>query len=95
MLPDTGASTMSAPFSRAFAASARLAAGPTVLMSMSSLPAPRPASSPSGPSDAPSSAAVLVTMTKVVSAASHTARGEEAHFPPIATSSGSFAGKRS
>ena len=37
-LPDTGASTMSAPCSRTFAASARLTAGLTVLMSMSSLP---------------------------------------------------------
>jgi hypothetical protein len=66
-----------------------------VLMSMSSLPAPRPASCPSGPCEAPSSAAVLVTMTNVVSAASHTARGDDAHVPPMATSSGCFAGKRS
>ena len=36
-LPDTGESTMSAPFSRTFSASARLAAGLTVLMSMSDL----------------------------------------------------------
>ena len=38
-LPETGASTMSAPFSRTLAARARLTVGLTVLMSMKILPA--------------------------------------------------------
>ena len=37
-LPETGESTMSAPFSRTLAASARLTVGLTVLMSMKILP---------------------------------------------------------
>ena len=49
-LPETGESTMSAPFSRTLAASARLTVGLTVLMSMKILPALNPASIPSGPS---------------------------------------------
>src|SRR5208282_1354697 len=45
-LPETGASTMSAPTARTFAASARLTAGLTVLMSINVLPALNPASNP-------------------------------------------------
>ena len=89
-LPDTGASIMSAPFSRTFAASARLTAGLTVLISMSNFPGPRPASNPFGPSDAPCSAAVLVTMQKVKSAAWQTARPESAHFMPAEMRSCAF-----
>ena len=48
-LPETGESTMSAPFSRTLAASARLTVGLTVLMSMKILPALMPASMPSWP----------------------------------------------
>ena len=49
-LPETGASTMSAPFSRTLAASARLTAGLTVLISTQTLPGPSPSNRPFGPS---------------------------------------------
>ena len=58
---------MSAPFSRTFAASARLTSGLTVLMSMWNLPGEIPASNPSGPSVTAESAAALVTIVKVTS----------------------------
>src|SRR5271165_566594 len=64
-LPETGASTMSAPTARTFAASARLTAGLTVLMSINVLPALNPASNPSGPSLIEAIAAALVTMAKI------------------------------
>ena len=82
-LPDTGASTISAPFSRTLAARARLTAGLTVLMSISTFPAPMPASNPSAPYATSSTAEEFVTITKVRSAAWHTARGESAHFMPL------------
>ncbi len=77
---------MSAPFSRTFAASARLTSGLTVLMSTKILPAPRPARIPSGPSVMASSAAALVTIAKVTSEQLATARGESAHFIPLSIS---------
>src|SRR5208282_4674008 len=82
-LPETGASIMSAPFSRTFAASARLTSGLTVLMSMWNLPAEIPASNPCGPSVTAASAAALVTMVKVTSDATATAWGESANFMPL------------
>ena len=81
---------MSAPFSRTCAASARLTAGLTVLMSTKTLPALNPASIPSGPSNTCSSAAEFVTMEKVTSAAAQTARGESAHFMPRSISRCAF-----
>ena len=89
-LPETGASTMSAPFSRTRAARARLTAGLTVLMSTRTLPALNPASMPSGPSNTCSSAAELVTIDSVTSAAAQTARGESAHFMPRSISRCAF-----
>jgi hypothetical protein len=85
-LPETGESTMSAPFSRIFAANARLTLGLIVLMSMKTLPALKPASSPSGPSVMAAVAAELVTMAKTKSATLATARGESAHCIPFSTS---------
>ena len=75
-LPETGASTMSAPFSRTLAASARLTAGLTVLMSMWNFPVEKPASNPSGPSVIAVRAVAFVTIVKVTSAFWATARGE-------------------
>ena len=77
---------MSAPFSRTFAASARLTVGLTVLMSMKILPALKPASIPSGPSVIAVMAAELVTMANMKSEALATARGESAHCIPFSTS---------
>ena len=77
---------MSAPFSRTFAAKARLTVGLTVLMSMKSFPAASPTSIPSGPSVIAAMAAALVTMAKVKSDALATARGESAHCIPFSTS---------
>src|SRR5271167_4932209 len=82
-LPDTGASIMSAPFSRTFAASARLTSGLTVLMSMWNLPAPIPASDPSGPSVTAASAAAFVTIVNVTSDAAAAPLGESAKFIPL------------
>ena len=90
MLPETGASTMSAPFSRTFAASALLTAGLTVLMSMTTLPGASPASRPSGPFATASSAAELVTITKMTSAAWHTAFGVSPNVMPFLTSQSAF-----
>ena len=83
MLPDTGESTMSAPRARTFSTVSRLTTGPTVLMSMTVLPAPSPATKPSGPSATPSSAAESVTITKMTSAACATSRGVSPHFMPF------------
>ena len=85
-LPETGASIMSAPFSRTFAASARLTSGLTVLMSMWNLPAPMPSSNPSGPSVTAASAAAFVTMVNVTSDAAATALGDSANFMPLSIS---------
>ena len=90
MLPDTGASTMSAPFSRTFAARALLTAGLTVLMSMITLPGARPASRPSGPLATASSDAELVTITNTKSAAWHTAFGVLPNFMPFLISQSAF-----
>ena len=90
-LPDTGESIMSAPFSRTFAAMARLVAGLTVLMSTNTLPALRPAIIPSGPSAMARSASELVTMAMVTSTDWLTARGESAHFMPLSISHCAFA----
>ncbi len=49
-LPETGESTISAPRARTLAASARLTAGLTVLMSMKIFPELNPANRPAGPS---------------------------------------------
>ncbi len=68
-LPETGASTMSPPFSRTFAAKARLTAGLTVLMSMMTLPASTPASNPSAAYATSSTAEEFVTITNTTSAA--------------------------
>src|SRR3989442_9252956 len=89
-LPDTGASTMSAPFSRTWAATARLTAGLTVLMSTTTFPGLSPASNPSRPSATASSDLESVTMMKITSAASATARGESLHFIPVSTSHCAF-----
>ena len=89
-LPDTGASTMSAPFSRTFAARERLTSGLTVLMSTKILPLFSPARIPSGPSAIVPRAAELVTMAKVTSAAAATERGESAHVMPRSISHCAF-----
>ncbi len=81
-LPETGASIMSAPFSRTFAASARLTSGLTVLISMWNFPDEIPASNPSAPSVTAASAAAFVTIVKVMSEANATAFGESANFIP-------------
>jgi len=73
------------------AASARLAAGLVVLMSIRSLPGPRPARIPSGPSAMACSAAALVTMEKITSEAWATARGESAQRIPRFTNPSAFA----
>ena len=85
-LPETGESTMSAPFSRTFEASVRLTVGLTVLISMKVLPALMPASIPSGPSVMAAMAAELVTMAKMKSETLATVRGESAHCIPFSTS---------
>src|ERR1700740_3783861 len=82
---------MSAPFSRTLEASARLAAGLTVLMSIRTLLALNPARNPSGPSATVFSASVFVTMHNVISAAAETARGVSPHFMPRSTSHCAFA----
>src|SRR5215831_1033353 len=89
-LPETGASTMSAPLARTLAASARLTAGLTVLISTNVLPGPRAETSPSGPSATASRAAALVTMAKTTSAAAVTARGESAQRMPLSISHCAF-----
>ena len=90
MLPETGASTMSPPFSRTLAAMSRLYAGLTVLISTKILPRVTPASIPSAPFITAPSAAELVTMEKVTSAAATTARGELAHFIPFLINHSAF-----
>jgi hypothetical protein len=90
MLPETGASTISAPFSLTFAATARLTSGLTVLMSMTTLPAESPASRPSGPLVTASSEAEFVTITKMKSAAWQTAFGDPANVIPFSTSQSAF-----
>src|SRR6266446_1144106 len=89
-LPETGASSMSAPFSRTLLARARLIAGLTVLMSTKILPGPSPASNPSGPSATAASAAELVTIASVMSDAEATSRGEEAQPIPFSISHCAF-----
>src|SRR5882672_2614694 len=89
-LPETGESTMSPPFSRTLAATSRLYAGLTVLISTKILPGVTPASIPSGPFITAPSAAEFVTMENVTSAAATTARGESAHFIPFLTSHSAF-----
>src|SRR5438445_556492 len=89
-LPDTGASTRSPPFSLTLAASSRLNAGLTVLMSTKILPGVTPASIPSEPFITAPNAAVFVTMENVKSAAPTTARGVSAHFMPFLTSHSAF-----
>src|SRR5712671_2594812 len=81
---------MSAPFSRTLEASARLAEGLTVLMSISNLPALSPARNPSFPSATDLRASVFVTIEKVTSAAAETARGESPHFMLRSTSHCAF-----
>src|ERR1700730_9300853 len=81
---------MSAPLPRTLAASARLTAGLTVLMSAKILPCPSPASSPSGPSVMADKATALVTMAKVTSPAADTALGESAHPMPRSISHCAF-----
>ena len=82
---------MSPPLARTRSASARLAAGLTVLMSTTILPGPMPSTSPSGPLAAASSAAESVTITKTTSEAAATARGESPHFMPLSSSHCAFA----
>src|ERR1700730_8956315 len=82
-LPETGASTMSAPFSRTFAHTTRLKAGLTVLISISTLPASKPARTPSGPSIMEFKASDVVTIENVKSQAVATSRGEAAHCIPF------------
>src|SRR5437899_482097 len=89
-LPDTGESTRSPPFSLTLAASSRLNAGLTVLMSTKILPGVTPASIPSEPFITAPNAAVFVTMENVKSAAPTTARGVSAHFMPFLTSHSAF-----
>ena len=82
-LPDTGASTMSAPFARTFSATSRLTAGLTVLLSTTTLPSRRPARNPSAPSDTASSDFESVTMTKITSAALGDRSGRISPFHPL------------
>src|SRR5215472_3273278 len=89
-LPETGASTRSLPSARTFAAKSRLTAGLTVLISTKSFPGPAPASIPSGPFITAASATEFVTIEKVTSDASTTARGESAHFIPFFSSHSAF-----
>ncbi len=89
-LPETGASIMSAPFSRTFAANARLTSGLTVLMSMWNLPAPIPARMPSGPSVTAVKAIAFVTMLNVMSDAAATAFGDSANYMPFSISHCAF-----
>src|SRR5579872_5831903 len=81
---------MSAPFSLTLEASARLADGLTVLISIRILSALNPARNPSGPSATVFKASVFVTMDKVTSAAAETARGVSPHFIPWSTSHCAF-----
>ncbi len=89
-LPETGESTMSPPFSRTLAATSRLYAGLTVLISTKILPGVTPASIPSGPCITAPSAAEFVTIENAKSDAATTARGESAHFIPFLTSHSAF-----
>src|SRR5579864_4312763 len=89
-LPDTGESTMSAPFSRSVAATVRLNSGLTVLISTNNFPRLRAANIPSGPFTIASSAAELVTIANVTSAAAATSRGEFPHFIPRSISHCAF-----
>ena len=89
-LPETGASTMSAPRARTFAATDRLNAGLTVLISMSTLPGANPARMPSGPSTIISSAAEFVTIENVKSEAAATSLGLPAHFMPFSIRRAAF-----
>src|SRR5579863_7485610 len=73
---------MSAPFSRALAATLRLYWGLTVLISIRNFPGATALRIPSGPSMIAASAFSFVTIEKVKSADAHTARGESAHFIP-------------
>src|SRR5579863_6552365 len=73
---------MSAPFSRALAATLRLYWGLTVLISIRNFPGATALRIPSGPSMIAASAFSFVTIEKVKSAEAHTARGESAHFIP-------------
>src|SRR3984893_7204012 len=82
-LPDTGASTMSPPFSRIFPAISRLNAGLTVLISTNNFPGVVAAIIPSGPFITAPSAAEFVTIEKTTSDSATTARGESAHFIPF------------
>jgi len=69
----------------------RLVAGLTVLMSTTTLPALRPASSPVGPPTTASSALWSITMMKMTSAASATAFGVSAQAMPLSISGCAFA----
>ncbi len=93
-LPETGASSSSAPAPRASSASARLAAGDPVVMSTQTLPGRRPARIPSGPSATASSARAFVTMVKTTSAASAVSRGVPRSTSPASTSACAFSGVR-
>ena len=79
MLPETGASSISAPSERTCAATSRLFRGLTVLMSRYTFPGPSPARIPSGPEAIASSAASSVTMLKITSAGAATSRGVSRH----------------
>ena len=85
-LPETGASSISAPISAASAARARLAAGLIELMSTKTLPGERPAMIPSGPRATDRSAVVSDTMEKTTSLASVASRAVSAHAIPASMS---------
>src|ERR1700675_3970389 len=89
-LPDTGASTMSPPFSRIFPAISRLNAGLTVLISTNNFPGVAAAIIPSGPFITAPSAAEFVTIEKITSDSATTARGVSAHFIPFLISHSAF-----
>jgi hypothetical protein len=89
-LPDTGASTISPPFSRIFAAISRLKAGLTVLISTNNFPGVTAAIIPSGPFITAPSAAEFVTIERITSDSRTTAPGVSAHFIPFLISHSPF-----
>ena len=73
--PDTGASRMPAPRSRAADSNPRITDGGTVLMSTRTDPADAPSSSPSGPAQTSSTAGPSASMVMAMSDAAAAAAG--------------------
>ena len=85
-LPDTGASSISAPLARTCSATLRLTRGLTVLTSTQVFPSARPATIPSGPEATSSSTSSFGMDVKTTSTDSATSRGVSRQVSPSSRS---------